>query len=30
MEALSYQQAEDDLAKAVLIIRHHFEKSDAH
>ena len=30
MEALSYQQAEDDLAKAVLVIRDHFEKSDAH
>jgi hypothetical protein len=30
MEALSYQQAEDDLAKAVLIICYHFEKSNAH
>ena len=30
MEALAHQQAEDDLTEAVLVIRHHFEKSDAH
>jgi len=30
MEALSDQQAEDDLTETVLVIRHHFEKSDAH
>ena len=30
MKALSYQQAEDDLTEAVLVVRHHFEEPDAH
>ena len=30
MEALPYQQAEDHLTEAVLVIRHHFEEPDAH
>lgn len=30
MEALSYQQAEDHLAEAVLIVRHHLHESNAH
>ncbi len=30
MEALPYQQAEDHLTEAVLVIRHHFEEPDTH
>jgi len=30
VQALSYQQAEDHLAEAVLIVRHHLHESNAH
>ena len=30
MEALSHEQAEDHLAEAVLIVRHHLHESNAH
>jgi len=30
VKALSYQQAEDHLAEAVLIVRYHFEEPDPH
>ena len=30
MEALSYQQTEDHLTEAILIVRHHLHESNAH